>query len=77
MSKEIYLRKYASSIVGLFEKLLDKNNLTIPSEEDDQKEPDNAARLYGMVYAELEDAVVGILGDFGEEIKGSLEDSPS
>lgn len=74
MLKEIYLRQYSAAIIELFEKVLDENNITIPSEEDDQKEPDNNARLYGMVYAELEDAVTGILSDFGEAITTSFGD---
>lgn len=66
--REIKVRPYAFDICELFEDLLDKHNITIPDEDDDQREPDNCARLYGMTYANLEDEVVSILRQFANEI---------
>lgn len=65
---KIGLRSYAHSIVELFENVLDEKDITISSVDDDQKEPDNCARLYGMEYATLEDAVAGVLQGFGKRI---------
>lgn len=48
-----YVSDKAKEIVELFEDVLDKYNIYIPSEEDDQREPNNEAKLYGMVYWEL------------------------
>ena len=66
--REIKLRPYASEICELFEDLLDKHNITIPDEDDEQRESDNDARLYGMTYAFLEDSISGILCKFADEI---------
>ena len=64
----IKVRQFAFDICELFEDVLDRNDITIPDEDDDQREPDNTARLYGMTYAELEDSVVDILYMFADEI---------
>lgn len=66
--REIKLRPYANEICELFEDLLDEHGITIPDEDDYQKEEDNCARLYGMTYVELEDNVVAILRKFASEI---------
>ena len=54
-------REDAAKIVELFEDLLDKHDITIPSPEDDDKEEDNNARLYGSVYYQLLDTIEEIL----------------
>lgn len=66
--REVTLRPYAMEICELFEDLLDEHDITIPDEDDEQREPDNTARLYGMTYAKLEDEVVGMLCKFASEI---------
>lgn len=66
--REIKLRPYANEICELFEDLLDEHDVTIPDEDDYQKEEDNCARLYGMTYAKLEDNVAAILRKFTSEI---------
>lgn len=68
---KIYLRSHALAIVELFEQVLDQHNITVPSEEDEQKDADNNARLYGMVYAKLEDDVVNLLYNLAKMIKDS------
>jgi len=59
----IYTHTEAAEIVDIFEDLLDKYNITVPSPEDDEKEPDNRARLYGTVYYMLLDEIEGRLID--------------
>lgn len=66
--REVKLRPIASEICELFEDILDKHGITIPDEDDDQREEGNCARLYGMTYAKLEDSVVDILCKFSLEI---------
>ena len=66
--REVKLRPIANEICELFEEILDKHDITIPDEDDDQKEPDNTARLYGMTYATLEDKVVSLLCKFASEV---------
>ena len=47
----------AAMIVELFENVLDENDITVPGPDDDERNPENTARLYGMTYYELLDAV--------------------
>lgn len=53
----MYTYDEAARIVDLFESLLDKYNIRIPSPEDDERDEDNEAKLYGSVYSELLDSV--------------------
>ena len=59
----IYTRDIAADIVELFELVLDKYNIKVPSPEDDEREPDNDAKLYGTEYYNLIDAVEWTLLD--------------
>lgn len=52
-----HTRYVAADILEQFEDLLAQNDITIPSPEDDQKSPDNDARIYGSVYGDLLDSV--------------------
>lgn len=54
---KIYTQNEAANIVELFEDLLDKYDITVPSDEDDDRTEDNAARIYGMEYADLLDTI--------------------
>ena len=63
MEGKIYTRDEAARIVGLFDDLLAANNIKVPSSEDDEREPDSAATLYGSVYYGLLDEVETILID--------------
>lgn len=72
MSKvpRIYTHDEAAIIVEKFEDLLDTHNVRIPSPEDDDRDPDNEAKLYGSVYSdlldEIEALIVGLLNRHGE-----------
>lgn len=57
MANMIYTRSEAADIVELFEMVLDKYDIRIPSPEDDEREPDNEAKLYGSTYYNLLDDV--------------------
>ena len=54
---KIFTHDEACCIVDLFEELLDKNGVRLPSPEDEDRDPDNAAVLYGSTYDELLDTV--------------------
>ncbi len=56
-SDAIYTRDEAVLIVEMFESVLDAYNIKVPSPEDDEREPDNEAKLYGSVYSDLLDNV--------------------
>ena len=49
----IYTHDEAARIVELFDDVLTENGIKIPSPDDDQRDPDNDAALYGQTYAEL------------------------
>lgn len=56
-SGAIYTHDEAMLIVEMFENVLDTYNIKVPSPEDDEREPDNEAKLYGSVYSDLLDNV--------------------
>lgn len=56
-SDAIYTRDEAVLIVEMFESVLDTYNIKVPSPEDDEREPDNEAKLYGSVHSDLLDNV--------------------
>ena len=56
-SGTIYTHDEAMLIVEMFEDVLDTYNIRVPSPEDDEREPDNEAKLYGSVYSDLLDNV--------------------
>ena len=64
----VLTHKEAADIVELFENLLVKNNIKIPSPEDEEREPDNDAALYGTVYDELLSSVENILINISERV---------
>ena len=59
--EKVYTRDIAAQIVENFENVLDEQDITLTSLEDDEKEPDNAARLYGSAYYDLIDATESIV----------------
>lgn len=69
MSKTVYTHDEASRIIELFENILIDNNIIVPSPEDDEKEEDNEAALYGSVYSDLMDEVESILVNISERIE--------
>ena len=60
---KIYTHDEAAKIVEIFENALGKAGIVIPSPEDEEKEPDNHACLYGSVYSNILDSVENILAD--------------
>ena len=77
MSKAaIYTRDEAARIVEMFEDILVENGISVPSPEDDDRDPDDNLGLYGSVYSDLLDGVENILigiiirrGPHGDHIK--------
>ena len=53
MDDKIYTHDEAAKIVDLFEEILDRYEIRVPSPEDDEREEDNSAKLYGSVYSDL------------------------
>ena len=60
-SETIYTHDEAANILELFENVLDRYSIKVPSPEDDERETDNGAKLYGSVYSELLDDVENTL----------------
>ena len=56
MFNEIYTHDEAALIIELFENILLHYSISVPSPEDDEREPDDAG-LYGSVYSNLLDEV--------------------
>ena len=54
-------RELAIAILDTFEDMLDQKNITIPDDDDSERDPDNSARLYGLTYYDLEDKIQAIL----------------
>lgn len=72
----IYTRDEAARIVEMFENILVENEISIPSPEDDDRDPDDKLGLYGLVYSDLLDGVENVLigiiirrGPHGDHIK--------
>lgn len=59
--KQVYTHDIAARIVECFENVLEEQDITLTSPEDDEKDPDNAARLYGSTYYDLLDATESIV----------------
>lgn len=57
MKNKIYTHDEAMLILEMFEDVLADYDIVVPSQEDDDKEPDNDACLYGSTYSNLLDAV--------------------
>lgn len=63
MKKVIYTHDESARIIDMFEEILSKHNIHIPSPEDDDREPDNMVGLYGSTYSDLLDDIEGLLVD--------------
>ena len=61
MKEKIYTHDLAYNIVEVFEDTLDNFDVTLPSPEDDERDPENTARLYGTTYSDILDYVEGLL----------------
>ena len=71
MKNTIYTHDEASQIIELFEEVLYQNNIKVPSPEDDEREEDNCAALYGSTYSDLLDDIEYILIEMLNKAKDS------
>ncbi len=53
----IYTHDKAAEIIEMFEALLIKNKICIPSPEDDERDPEDQIGLFGSVYSNLLDDI--------------------
>ena len=60
---KIYTHDEAAKIVDIFENVLGNAEIVIPSPEDDERESNNQACLYGSVYSNILDSVENSLAD--------------
>lgn len=72
MNKKIYTHDEAMLIIEMFEDVLTQYNIRVPSPEDDERETDNEAALYGSTYSGLLDCVEDKLNEIlGRHTKDS------
>lgn len=57
MNNKIYTHDEASRILDMFEEVLSEYNISVPSPEDDERDPDDMVGLYGSTYSDLLDNV--------------------
>ena len=69
----VFTREEAANIVEAFENVLEDQNITLSSPEDKEKDPDNAARLYGSTYYDLLDAIEEALKAVVKRVKDGSE----
>lgn len=55
--ESIYTHDEAGRIVDMFESVLEKYGICVPSPEDDERDPDDNLGLYGSTYADLFDQI--------------------
>jgi anaerobic ribonucleoside-triphosphate reductase activating protein len=60
---KIYTHDEAARLIDMFEEVLAKYNIHVPSPEDEEREEDNMVGLYGTTYSELLDNVENHLID--------------
>lgn len=69
----IYTHDEAGGIIEMFELILDRNGIKIPSPEDDERGEDNCAALYGSVYGKLLDDIDEALVDILDRAKNGAD----
>ena len=69
----IYTRDIAADILETFENILIENNISVPSPEDNERDPDDKYGLYGSVYYNLLDTAESILIDTLKKYKDEDE----
>lgn len=60
---KIYTHDEAMLLVEMFDDILVQCDISVPSPEDDDRDPDNLLGLYGSTYGNLLDAVEAYLID--------------
>lgn len=73
MEGKIYTHDEAMLIVEMFEDVLSAYDISVPSPEDDEREPDNMVGLYGSTYSDLLDSVEDKLIEILDKHKGDCE----
>ena len=76
MKNNIYTHDEAARIIELFEEILCANDIIVPSPEDDEKDDDNAAVLYGSTYSDLLDDVEEALLEIVKKAKSGQDVIP-
>lgn len=65
-------KEMVCAILDAFEELLEEKDITIPSEDDEQRDG-SSARLYGTEYFRLEEEINSIIGDWEPyHVRGDL-----
>lgn len=57
----LYTHDLAAACLEQFENVLSEQNIVLTSPEDDEKEPDNEACIYGSTYSNLLDNIESII----------------
>ncbi len=70
--EKVYAHAEAADIIEVFEDVLDRHGITIPSAEDDERGSDSGC-LYGSTYDGLLDAVETILIEMASRVKNGAE----
>lgn len=69
----VYIMNETADILDMFDDVLVDNGIKVPSPEDDDREEDNEAALYGSVYWTLFERLESILIDIAEKVKAGEE----
>lgn len=56
-TEKIYTHDEAARIIDMFEEILSRYDIKVPSPEDDDRDPEDDIGLYGSVYSDLLDDV--------------------
>lgn len=65
----VYIKNETANILDMFDDMLSENGIKVPSPEDDEREEDNEAALYGSVYYDLFDEIEYILMHIVEQVQ--------
>ena len=69
----VYILNETADILDMFDDVLADNGIKVPSPEDDDREEDNEAALYGSVYWTLFERLENMLIDIAEKVKAGEE----
>lgn len=69
----VYILNETADILDMFDDVLVDNGIKVPSPEDDDREEDNEAALYGSVYWTLFERLENALTDITEKVKAGEE----
>ena len=69
----VYIRNETADILDMFDDVLTKHGIKVPSPEDDERGEDNDAALYGSVYYDLFDDLEYTLMHIVEQVRAGEE----